>query len=62
MSVPQCVDAPDEQPSHGVRGSHVVVITVIVVVITLACAGVSPTWVIAVGALYSLLTNSMKEN
>ncbi|WP_405655728.1 hypothetical protein [Streptomyces sp. RK9] len=51
MTVPQCVDAPDGGQAHGANAWHVVVITVITVVIVLACAGVTPEWITAAAAV-----------
>lgn len=43
--MPQSVDAPEEDQLHDAKGWHVVVIPVVIIVIVLACAGVSPEWV-----------------
>ncbi|ATL26079.1 hypothetical protein [Streptomyces formicae] len=56
MTVPQCVNAPDDGRAHGAREWHVVVIAVIVTVIVLAHAGLSPDWIAASAALVGAAT------
>lgn len=50
MTVPQCVDSPDEGRAHGAKQWDVIVITVTITVLALACAGLSPDWITATAA------------
>jgi hypothetical protein len=51
MTVPQCVNAPDDGWAHGANEWHRVVIIGTIVVIVTACAGLSADWIMAAAAL-----------
>ncbi len=55
MTVPQCVDSPDGGRAHGAEQWHVVVITVTITVLMLACAGLSPDWITATAAVIAVI-------
>lgn len=60
MTVPQCVDAPDGGRAHGAEEWHVVVITVTITVIVLACAGLSPDWITAAAAVVAVIETKQR--
>ncbi|MGW0902957.1 hypothetical protein [Streptomyces sp. NPDC002853] len=61
MTVPQCVNAPDDGWTHGANEWHVIVITVTIAVIVLACAGVTPEWIAAATALAGVTTRAAEK-
>ncbi|MCQ4211425.1 hypothetical protein [Streptomyces longispororuber] len=58
MTVSRCVDSPSGPWAHGAREWQVVVITVTITVVLLACAGVDPAWPAAAAALVGALTGA----
>ncbi|MFH8613063.1 hypothetical protein ACH4D5_36905 [Streptomyces sp. NPDC018029] len=61
MTVPQCVNAPDDGRAHGANELHVIVITVTITVIVLACAGVTPDWIAAAAALAGVTSRAAQK-
>lgn len=51
MTVPEYLHAPNCGPAHSPREWRITVITVIVTVVVLGCAGVSPEWIAATAGL-----------
>ncbi|MFC9621733.1 hypothetical protein ACFTXM_17640 [Streptomyces sp. NPDC056930] len=51
MTVPQCVNAPNERWAHGANEWHRVLIIVTITVIVTACAGLTPDWITAAATL-----------
>lgn len=60
MTVPQYVDSPDGRRAHGAERWHIVVITVTITVLVLACAGLSPDWITAAAALVGVIGSEQR--
>ncbi|MEU5900613.1 hypothetical protein [Streptomyces venezuelae] len=61
MTVPQCVNAPDDGWAHGANEWHIVVITVTIIVIVLGCAGVTPDWIITAATLVGVAAGAARR-
>ncbi|QUC59016.1 hypothetical protein IOD14_20750 [Streptomyces sp. A2-16] len=61
MEVPQCVDAPGAGTAHDAKGLHVIVVMVLITVIVLACADVSPEWLSGAAALVGVLASKAQR-
>lgn len=62
MTVPQCVDAPDDGPARGAKRWHVIVVVVSVTVIVLVRPGVSPEWFAAAAALIGAVAGPTRRS
>lgn len=56
MTVPQCVNYPGEELTHGAMQDRVSIVVVLIVVIVSGCAGVTPEWIAAAAALVTAAT------